>query len=138
MSENNVVGLIINKGKVVEEIDRPMNQEEESLKVNSKPTINQIKLDLLSTVEYETERRIEAIISKGKQLRLLAKGLLITKRIAAGTATAEEIAIADEIEDFDVSILQPIRDAGTVIEAEIESGLVITKEQIEKHAAWSA
>lgn len=92
--------------------------------------------NLLIFVAGETSGRIKAIISQDNQLRLLAKGLLITNRMAAGVATEAEIAAAAEIEAFDVDILQPIRDAGTAIEAEVRAGDITTELEISTHIRY--
>ena len=107
----------------------------------SETALEDLKNEKIILVKAKAKLRIESIIKPEIQLRTLARGIKLVKKISEGTATVDEISEAQAIEDMDTEQLQPIRDASNEIESEINSKQnveTVKAIDIENHPVWPA
>jgi hypothetical protein len=109
--------------------------EVEPQDIDEKKTENHIA-DLKTQLGWEVDRRKHKIIPHNKEAKNIKRGAKLAYRIAAGTATQAEVQEATELDKFDDDYFEPIDNAADTIESEIESGAVVTVDQIKTHQAW--
>ena len=96
-----------------------------------------LKSSLVAYTKMVANQRIVAIIPEWKQRNASARAIELQEiRHEAGELSYDEAAELLMIREIFTDTVKPIRSASDDIEAEIESGTIITTEQIDKYTMW--